>query len=143
MAAGQWLARGVCRHLAQAGFAVVEEFVPEKGRRVDVMALGPRGEVWIVECKSSLADFRADAKWQGYLPWCDRFFWAVDPGFPRSVLPDETGIILADGWGAEILRAAPERPLAAARRRAVTLRLARHAARRLQGLRDPGFSDAV
>ena len=136
-APGQWLARGVCRHLAGLGFAVVEEFVPERGKRLDVMALGPKGEFWIVECKSSRADFASDAKWTGYLEWGDRYFWAVDAEFPTDLLPDGTGLIVADGYGAEILRMAPERRLAGARRSAVTRRFASHAARRLHGLRDP------
>ena len=111
---GQWLARGVCRHLSAGhGFAVVEEFVPERGKRVDVMALGPKGQLWVVECKSGMADYRADRKWQGYLDWCDRFFWAVDAAFPAEVLPEGTGLIVADDWGAEILRMGPEAPLAA------------------------------
>ena len=135
---GQRLARGVCRHLAEHDFACIEEFAPERGKRVDVMALGPRGELWVIECKSGRADFRADAKWQGYLDWCDRFFWAVDADFPAELLPAETGLIVADGFGAEILRMAPESRLAGARRGALTRRFARHAARRLQGLRDPG-----
>jgi hypothetical protein len=135
---GQRLARGVCRHLAALGFAAVEEFVPVPGLRVDVMALGPRGELWVVECKSGRADYAADRKWQGYLDFCDRFFWAVDAAFPEGLLPGDTGLILADAWDAEILRMAPEVPLAAARRKAMTQRLARHAAARLMALRDPG-----
>ncbi len=135
---GQRLQRGVLRHLASLGMAGIEEFTPERGLRVDVMALTPKGEVWVIECKSSLADFRADAKWQGYLPWCDRFFWAVPPAFPRAVLPDDTGILLADDFGAEALRAAPLTPLAGARRRALILRMAMVASRRLAALRDPG-----
>ncbi|MGR3479648.1 MmcB family DNA repair protein [Salipiger marinus] len=134
---GQALARGVCRHLASLGFAVVEEFVPERGRRVDVMALGPKGEIWVVECKSSRADFLSDGKWTGYLDWCDRYFWAVDEMFPTELLPDGTGLIIADAYDAEILRMAPEVRLAGARRTALTRRFAQHAARRLQALRDP------
>jgi hypothetical protein len=139
---GQRLARGTCRHLAAAGFVTVEEMTLASGLRADVMALGPRGEFWIVECKSGLADFRADRKWQGYLEYCDRFFWAVDAAFPVSVLPPDTGLILADDWDAEVQRIGPEKPLTGARRKAVTLRFARHAALRLQSLRDPGFSAA-
>ncbi|QYK43178.1 MAG: MmcB family DNA repair protein [Paracoccaceae bacterium] len=137
---GQRLARGVCRHLVSLGFACVEELVPAPGLRVDVMALGPRGELWVVECKSGRADYAADRKWQGYLEFCDRFFWAVDAEFPVALLPEETGLILADAWDADILRMAPDTPLASARRRAMTQRFARHAALRLQALRDPGVS---
>ena len=134
---GQRLARGVCRHLLGHDFVSIEEFTPERGRRVDVMALGPKGEVWVIECKSGLADFRADAKWQGYLEWCDRYFWAVDEGFPLDYLPEDTGLILADAYDAEILRMGPEHKIPAARRSALIRRFARHAALRLQGLRDP------
>lgn len=134
---GQVLARGVCRHLASHDFACVEEFTPERGRRVDVMALGPKGEIWVIECKSSRADFMSDAKWEGYLDWCDRYFWAVDAAFPSDLLPPETGLILADAYDAEIIRMAPEDKLPAARRTALTRRFARHAARRLQAVRDP------
>lgn len=134
---GQMLARGVQRALAGHGFASVVE-MPLKGRlRADVMALGAKGEVWIVECKSSRADFQADRKWQGYLEWCDRYFWAVDTGFPQEVLPDDTGIILADGFGAEIVREAVYAPLAPARRKVLTLDFARRAATRLHGVLDP------
>ncbi len=134
---GQRLARGVARHLMQLGFACVEELVPSPGLRVDVMALGPKGEVWIVECKSSRADFAADRKWQNYLEWCDRFFWAVGPDFPSEILPAESGLIIGDDYGAEILRMAPATPLAPARRKVMVQTFARHAAWRLQALRDP------
>lgn len=134
---GQILARGVCRHLASHGFSVIEEFVPDRGLRVDVMALGPKGEIWIVECKSSRADFQSDQKWEGYLDWCDRYFWAVDLEFPSELLPVETGLIIADGYDAEIVRMAAEDKLAAARRNVLIRKFATHAARRLQALRDP------
>lgn len=137
---GQLLARGVCRHLRAHDFVSLEEFVPMRGLRVDVMAMGPKGEIWIVECKSSRADFMTDGKWEGYLDWCDRFFWAVDDAFPTDILPDGTGLIIADAYDAEVLRLGPETPLAAARRKVVTRKFARHAAMRLQGLRDPGLS---
>ena len=134
---GQILARGVCRHMASHDFVTVEEFVPERGKRVDVMAVGPKGEIWVIECMSSRVDFTSDQKWDGYLEWCDRYFWAVDTEFPTELLPDDTGLIIADAYNAEIIRMGPEEKLAAARRKALTLRFARHAARRLQGLRDP------
>ncbi len=137
---GQWLARGVCRHLASHGFVTVEELVPQTGLRVDVMALGAKGEIWIVECKSSRADFTSDHKWHGYLEWCDRFFWAVDADFPVDLLPPDSGLIVADGYDAEILRMGPEDKVAGARRKVLTQKFARHAARRLQALRDPGVS---
>ncbi|WP_135450279.1 MmcB family DNA repair protein [Tabrizicola caldifontis] len=137
---GQRLQRGVCRGLRALDFVCVEELIPAPGLRVDVMALGPRGEVWVVECKSGRADFRADRKWQGYLDWCDRFFWAVDADFPVELLPEDTGLILADPWDAEVVRMAPEAPLSGARRRVVLRTFARVAASRLQDLRDPGFA---
>ena len=135
---GQLLARGVCRHLTSHDFVTVEEFVPERGKRVDVMALGPKGEIWVIECKSSRVDFTSDGKWDGYLEWCDHYFWAVDTGFPTELLPDDTGLIIADAYGAEIIRMSAESKLPGARRNALIRRFARHAARRLQGYRDPG-----
>ncbi|MEP1961958.1 MmcB family DNA repair protein [Tateyamaria sp.] len=138
MTPGQGLARGVSRLLASLGWVTVEELVPTRGLRVDVMALGRKGEIWVVECKSSRADFMSDSKWQGYLEWCDRFFWAVDSDFPVELLPDDTGLIIADAYDAEIIRTGPETRLAPARRKAMVHTFATHAARRLQGLRDPG-----
>lgn len=140
---GQILARGVSRHLRYHDFVSVEELVPDRGLRVDVMGLGPKGEIWIIECKSSRADFTSDNKWQGYLEWCDRFFWAVGADFPTELLPDETGLMIADGYDAEIIRMAPDDPLAAARRKVVTRKFARHAATRAQAARDPGVSGLV
>ncbi len=137
---GQLLARGVCRHLLGHDFVTVEELVPLPGLRVDVMGLGPKGEVWIVECKSSRADFQSDHKWQGYLEWCDRFFWAVDDAFPTELLPHETGLIIADAYDAEIVRIGPETRLPPARRKVMTRKFARHAAIRWQAARDPGYS---
>ena len=136
---GQLLARGVCRHLLSHDFVSVEELVPTTGLRVDVMALGPKGEIWIVECKSSRADFQADSKWQGYLEWCDRYFWAVDQDFPTELLPEESGLIIADAYDAEIIRMGPESKLAGARRKVMMGKFARHAARRWQAARDPGL----
>jgi len=135
---GQRLARGVCRVLLSHDFACLTEMVPRPGLRVDVMALGPKGEIWVVECKSSRADFTSDRKWQGYLDYCDRFFWAVDADFPDELLPAQTGLIRADAYGAEILRLPEAMPLAAARRKVVMRSFARQAARQLQALRDPG-----
>ncbi|WP_299191858.1 MmcB family DNA repair protein [uncultured Litoreibacter sp.] len=136
---GQLLARGVCRHLASHDFACIEEFTPERGKRVDVIGLGPKGEIWVIECKSSRADFQTDKKWEGYLEWCDRYFWAVDETFPAELLPDGTGLIIADAYDAEIIRMGPEDKLAAARRKVLITKFARHAARRLHGMRDPDF----
>ena len=134
---GQRLARGVSRHLRSLDFAALPEFVPAVGLRVDLMALGPRGEIWIVECKSSRVDFVSDCKWGGYLAWCDRFFWAVDADFPTDLLPPAAGLILADAWDAEIERWPDPVPLPAARRRALIQRFARAAAGCLGQLTDP------
>lgn len=134
---GQLIARGVCRMLASHDFWPLEEFVPKRGLRMDVMAIGPKGELWCVECKSSRADYMSDCKWQGYLEYCDRFFWAVGPEFPTDLLPEDSGLIIADAWGGEILRMPEETKLAGARRKAMTLKLARDTARRLSWLRDP------
>jgi hypothetical protein len=138
--AGRQLARGVARGLRSYDFATLEEFSPVSGLRVDVMALGPKGEFWVIECKSSRADFMADHKWQGYLEWSDRFFWAVPPDFPVDILPAGCGLIRADAYGAEIITMGPNTPLPPARRRAQTLRFARAAALRDQAARDIGVS---
>ncbi len=137
---GQLLARGVCRHLDTHDFVTVEELSPTPGLRVDVMGLGPKGEIWIIECKSSKADFQSDRKWEGYLEWCDRYFWAVDETFPTDLLPEATGLIIGDAYDAEILRMAPLEKLAPARRKVMVQKFARHAARRWLTARDPGFS---
>jgi hypothetical protein len=137
MMPGQLLARGVCRHMATQGFVCIEEFTPAKGLRVDVIALGQKGELWVIECKSSKADFQTDKKWEGYLEWCDRYFWAVDMDFPIDLLPEGTGLMIGDSYDAEIIRMAPESKLAPARRKVIIQKFAMNAARRLHALRDP------
>lgn len=137
---GQIIARGVCRFLIGAGGAPITEYVPVSGLRADVTALMANGEIWVVECKSSLADFQSDAKWEGYPEWCDRFFFAVPEDFPVERLPDDEGLIIADGFDAEIVRDPIIRKLAAARRKAQTARLARVAMLRLRGALDPGVA---
>ena len=142
--AGQKLARGVGRLLRMMDHAVLTEFTPIRGLRVDVISLTPDGKIWIVECKSSRADFSCDRKWQGYLEWCDRYFWAVDNAFPQELLPEEHGLMLADAHGAEILRMSLESRLAGSRRNKITRGFARAAAIRLQASLDPqAFSGAV
>ncbi|AUM73801.1 MmcB family DNA repair protein [Paracoccus jeotgali] len=131
------IARGVSRLLRSLDHAVLSEFVPERGLRVDVISIAANGEIWIVECKSCRADFTGDRKWQSYLDYSDRFFWAVDAGFPDEILPPDTGLIRADAYGGEVLRQAPLTKLAAARRTRLTRDLARSAALRLQMLQDP------
>jgi len=125
------LARGLTRMLGDHGLASVLEVPLSNGRRADVMALSPRGEIWIVETKSCVADFAVDAKWPDYVDYCDRFFFAVTEAFPRDLIPGDVGLIVADGFGGAILRDSPVRTLAAARRKAVTLLFARLAAQRL------------
>ena len=120
--------------------AIVSEVTLANGRRADVAAIGPNGEIWIVEIKSSLVDFQTDQKWPEYRDFCDRFFFAVGPQFPQQILPTEVGLIIADRYGGDIARAAPEHRLAGARRKAVTLTLLRTAANRLQGALDPDFA---
>ena len=134
---GQLIARGTARHLRQHDYLCLEEFVPTTGLRVDLMCLGPKSEVWVIECKSCRSDFMSDSKWQGYLDWCDRFFFAVPADFPTELLPDGCGLIIADGYDAEILRMAPENKLNAARRKKITLKFARNAADRLRRFTDP------
>jgi hypothetical protein len=137
IAPGILLARGVCRMLAQHGFASLTEFTTRDALRMDVCALGPKGEVWCIEVKSSRSDFMSDRKWEGYLDWCDRFFFAVPENFPDELLPSEHGLIRADGYGAEILRWGLEAKLAGARRKTMTLQFARNAAQRMSALTDP------
>lgn len=127
----QQIARGVLRLLTDHGYAGVTEMTLANGRRADVAAIGPGGEISIVEIKSSVADFRSDQKWPEYRPFCDRFYFAVGHDFPQDLIPDETGLIIADAFGGAILREPECEKLVAARRKAVTLRFARLAAARL------------
>ena len=134
--------RGVARLLRAANFAVLPEFTLASGRRADIMAVSDAGEIWIVEIKSSPEDFRSDAKWPEYRDWCDRLFFAIPTEMAPEMMPVETGLIIADSWGADILRHAEAASLHAARRKAVTLAFARAAALRLHGLYDP-LSDSL
>jgi len=115
------ICRGVARLLKAHGLAAVTEVSLANGRRADVVGVSDQGEVWIVEIKSCLDDFRTDQKWWEYREFCDRLLFAVAPGFPQDVLPPDTGLIIADRYGGELLRAAPEHKLAAARRKAMTV----------------------
>ncbi len=129
--------RGVSRMLYRHDYVGVAEVPLGNGRRADIMALGPKGEVIIVEVKVSRADLLGDGKWQDYLDYCDRYFWAVPQGFDldlfdrEALAPAVTGLIVADRYDAAILREPEPRPLAAARRKAETLRLVLIAARRI------------
>ena len=127
---GVALARGVVRMLAQHDRPALTEVTLRNSRRADVMAIGRDGTVWIVEVKSSVVDYRSDAKWQEYRDFCDRFFFAVPPDFPAEIIPDDCGLIIADTYDVAIVREAPDLKLNAARRKAVTLRFARMAAER-------------
>jgi len=131
------LARGVARALAQHGIATVSEFTLRSGRRVDVIGIDGSGQVTVVEIKTCVEDFRADGKWLDYLEYCDRFLFAVPAPFPREILPADCGLMVADPYGAVILREPPLRRLDPSRRRAQMIRFARVAARRLNRLIDP------
>ena len=133
------IARGTRRMLLTRGFATLSELALANGRRADIVALSDKGEVWIVEIKSSVADYRTDSKWHEYDDYCDRLLFAVAPDFPAEILPPETGLILADAYGAELTREAPLKPVAPARRKALVQRIARIAAIRLHCLSDPDF----
>lgn len=124
------LTHGVARLFVDLGFLPLQEFTLANGRRADLVGLDDGGRFIIAEIKSCRADFEADGKWEDYLDYCDAFYFAVADDFPRILLPESEGLIIADGFGGAILRDAAERPLAAARRKAVMLRFARQAAGR-------------
>lgn len=133
----QRLSRGVCRALAALGYATLTEFPLNSGRRVDVIAVNGIGETLVVEIKTSPADYRADCKWSEYRAFCDAFYFAVPTGFPLGLLPPDCGLMVADGYSAEIVRRVPPQPMNGTRRRAQTLRLALAAMQRLGRLTDP------
>ena len=130
------IVRGVARALAAADQAVVDEVPLANGRRADLVALDRGGTITLIEVKASRADFVADRKWQNYLDYCDRFYFAVAAGFPLELLPPDEGLILADRFAGEILRPARIRCLSASRRKAMLIRIARASAGRLQALLD-------
>ena len=131
------LTRGTCRALEQLGYASLVEFPLANGRRADILALGRTGDLVIVEIKSSVADFRADRKWRAYRDFSDCLYFAVPNDFPRPLIPDECGLMVADPFGAALLRDGRTTPLNPSRRRALTLRFARIAAARLYRCLDP------
>lgn len=131
------LARGACRALEQLGYASLIEFPLANGRRADILAVGKAGDLVIVEIKSSVADFRADRKWTTYRDFSDRLYFAVPNDFPRPLIPEECGLMVADPFGAALLREGSTTPLNPGRRRALTLRFARIAAARLRRCLDP------
>jgi hypothetical protein len=131
------LARAVCRALEQLAYTSLIEFPLANGRRADILALGKGGDLVIVEVKTSVADFRADHKWTAYRDFSDRLYFAVPNGFPCALIPEECGLIVADPFGAAVLREGTATPLNPGRRRALTLRFARVAASRLRRWLDP------
>jgi hypothetical protein len=135
--------RGVCRLMRQHGFVPMTEFVLASGRRADVLAISTEGLFWIVEIKSSLQDFRTDNKWSEYRDYCDRFSFAIPPTMEPDIIPQEAGLLIADQFGAEVLRQTADHPLHASRRKALTLHFSRTAAARLHNLWDPMSLDEV
>lgn len=139
----QAVARGICRLFARNDIWCIGEMPLRSNRRADLMGIDAKGQLIIVEIKVSKADLHGDAKWGDYLDHCDRFYWGLAAHLDRACMesaafrPECCGLIVADGYDAEILRPAPTIPLNAARRKAETERLARAALRRhLVGL-DP------
>lgn len=130
--------RGVMRFLSQRGFSALPEVTLKNGRRADLMAMNKKGEIWIIEIKSSEADLKADSKWPDYLDYCDRFYFAANHETDEGLFPTDQGFILADAHGADIVREADLSKLAAARRKALTLGFARLGAQRLHKIMDPG-----
>jgi hypothetical protein len=139
------IARGTSRLLVSLGFSCVAELPLASGRRADLVGLDSGGEIWIVEIKSSVADFRADQKWQDYRMHCDRLFFATAMEVPCEIFPPDTGLIVADAFGAQMMCEAPEHRLPAPTRKAMMLAFARAAALRLQALADPNgpYGDVV
>src|SRR5215211_3972759 len=131
------VARGTMRLLHQHGFSAVSELPLPSGRRADLVALNSASEIWIVEIKSSIEDFRADQKWMDYRLHCDRLFFATTMEVPCEIFPKDTGLIVADAFGAQIVCEAPEHKLHASTRKSMMLSFARCAALRLQSLADP------
>ena len=132
--------RGVQRLFLEMGATLIPELSLVSGRRADLVALMRNGDIWIIEVKSSIEDFRVDRKWPEYRLFSDRFFFATHPEVPADIFPDECGFILSDGYGAEILREAPEHRLAAPTRKALTLRMARTGAARLMAAEMAGIA---
>jgi hypothetical protein len=131
------VARGTKRLLHQFGFSAVSELPLPSGRRADLVALNNAGDIWIVEIKSSIEDFRADNKWMDYRAHCDRLFFATTMDVPCEIFPGDTGLIVADSFGAQVVCEAPEHRLHASTRKSMMLGFARCAALRLQALVDP------
>jgi hypothetical protein len=131
------IARGTARLLRSLGFSCISELPLPSGRRADLVALNERGDIWIVEIKSSVEDLRADQKWQDYRMHCDRLFFAFTQDLPCEIFPEGTGLIIADAYGAHMHCEAPEHRLPAATRKSMTVRFAMAAALRINRLVDP------
>jgi hypothetical protein len=131
------IARGTARLLRSLGFSCISELPLPSGRRADLVALNARGDIWIVEIKSSLEDLRADHKWQDYRAHCDRLFFAFTQDLPCEIFPAETGLIVADAYGAHMHCEAPEHRLPAPTRKLMTVTFAMVAAQRINRLADP------
>lgn len=133
------ITRGVSRMLAAQGYGTLTEFRLASGRRVDVIGLDDDGNFVIVEIKSTVEDYRSDRKWHEYLPFCEKFYFAVPDGFPQALLPEECGLIVADGYDAFIRRPSPLATLNGNRKRRQLVRFAMTASTRLQRAYDPGL----
>src|SRR5436309_9890638 len=131
------IARGTTRLLHQFGFSAVSELALPSGRRADLVAVNTTGDIWNVEIKSSIEDFRADQKWMDYRLHCDRPVFATTVEVPCEIFPKDTGLIVADAFGAHVVCDAPEHRLHASTRKSMMLAFARCAALRLQSLADP------
>lgn len=131
------VARGTARWLGSLGFSCISELPLPSGRRADLVALNGRGDLWIIEIKSSVEDLRADHKWQEYRAHCDRLFFAFPQDLPCEIFPAETGLIVADAYGAHLHCEAPEHRLPAPTRKLMTVRFGMAAAQRINRLIDP------
>lgn len=131
------IARGTSRLLRSLGFSCISELTLPSGRRADLVAMNARGDIWIVEIKSSVEDLRADQKWQDYRMHCDRLFFAFTQDLPCELFPPETGLIVADAYGAHLHCDAPEHRLPAATRKSMMISFGLLAAQRIGRLADP------
>lgn len=134
------ICRGTLRLLGSLGYAGITEMSLANNRRADIAAVGPAGDIWMIEIKSSIQDFKSDMKWREYRDYCDRLTFAVGSDFPQALIPPDTGLIVADAFFGAVIRDAPECRLAPARRKAMTLRFARLAAARLTSAGDTGWT---
>lgn len=134
------ICRGTLRLMGQLGYYGVTEMSLANNRRADIASVGPAGDIWMIEVKSSIQDFKSDSKWREYMDYCDRLSFAVSADFPLDLIPPEAGLIVADAFFGAVIREAPESRLAPARRKAVTLRFGRLAAARLSGISDTGWT---